>query len=128
MSDTQITIEEFIAMPPWEREFERRFGNASFPPDEELPPPPTNEPLVYFIQQGEHGYIKIGMAGDPKKRLQSLQTSNPEPLRLLAVVEGGRQQEMIYHARFGDNRVRGEWFRPCNAILREINRIKKDHQ
>lgn len=90
MSETKITLDEFIAMPSWEREFERRYGGAAdFPPDEDLPPPPSNEPLVYFIQQGDYGYIKIGMAKKPERRLKTLQTSSPEPLRIVATCEGG---------------------------------------
>ncbi len=34
--------------------------------------------MIYFIQAGENGPIKIGQSDDPKERLKQLQVANPQ--------------------------------------------------
>lgn len=78
---------------------------------------PVN-PCVYFIRAGEAGAIKIGTTrGNPHARLRDLQTGNPEPLVLLAVMPGGPDVERGLHDRFVDSRLTGEWFRPTERLL-----------
>lgn len=73
---------------------------------------------VYFIQSGDAGNIKIGTtSGDPRLRLGSLQTGNPEKLRLLVAVPGGVRVEHSLHARFASARVTGEWFEPTKELV-----------
>lgn len=79
--------------------------------------------LVYFIQSGEEGPIKIGIARDPESRLAALQTGHHEELRLLAITHGGADQEGAYHMQFAEHRIRGEWFEPHPDILAEIDRL-----
>jgi hypothetical protein len=127
MSEPDITLEQFIAMPEWERTFWRRFGDITYPPDSELPEAPVRvqtrkgpmEQKVYFIQAGD-GPIKIGVATNPKRRLAVLQTANPHPLKLLATKAGGAWREIEYHSRFAAHRLQGEWFSPHPDILAEI--------
>ena len=66
---------------------------------------------VYFIRQGD--YVKIGKAGNPKKRFKQLQSANPEPLELLAVIDDrdGHSLETELHRKFAHLRSSGEWFR-----------------
>lgn len=80
--------------------------------------------LVYFIQSGSGGPIKIGLAIEPERRLSELQTGNPHELTLRASVKGGRVAERKYHRSFSEFHIRGEWFEPAPAILSEIERIK----
>lgn len=71
--------------------------------------------MIYFIQSGN--FVKIGhSAGDPRHRLGRLQIGNPEKLTLIAVIEGGRNEEAVWHDRFCDLRVRGEWFKWEGAL------------
>lgn len=66
--------------------------------------------MIYFIQAGTNGPIKIGISRDPVRRLASLQTGHHETLRLLAVMEGDDRDEAVMHRRFSCQR--GEWFAP----------------
>src|SRR4051812_35101412 len=67
--------------------------------------------MIYFIQSGRSEFVKIGhCAGNPRMRLGQLQVGNPEELRLIAVKEGGVQEEIAFHQRFDHLRIRGEWF------------------
>lgn len=76
---------------------------------------------VYFIQSGTTGPIKIGYsAGPPGRRLAALQTGHPEPLRLLATIEGGRETEINLHRRFAAHRKTGEWFEPHPDVIQFI--------
>lgn len=77
---------------------------------------------LYFIGS-DSGPIKIGISGCVEKRLKQLQTSNPYPLKLLAVVKSAGLEESAYHERFAAHRLHGEWFERCPAILTEIARL-----
>lgn len=76
---------------------------------------------VYFIQAGEDGPVKIGVAKNPEKRLPALQVNCVAKLRPLGVVNGDRETERSLHARFAASRVRGEWF-GLSAELQEFTR------
>ena len=78
--------------------------------------------LLYFIQAGEDGPIKIGTSRDPGGRLKQLQTAHPETLRLLAVIaaEGEFAEAAIHRALRGDA-VSGEWFRDSSALRSYID-------
>jgi hypothetical protein len=80
--------------------------------------------MVYFIQSGDNGSIKIGIALNPQNRLRTIQTSHPEKLHIRALTHGGIEQERDYHQRFADHRLHGEWFRPHPDILAEIESLK----
>ncbi len=66
--------------------------------------------FVYFVQQGDRGPVKIGIAKDPLDRMGALQTGNPTELHLRQVVPGQRELEARLHYRFREARIRGEWF------------------
>lgn len=65
---------------------------------------------VYAIRAG--GALKIGRACDIGARRASLQTGNPAPLEVLAVLSKNQDHERVWHAKFEHLRIdRGEWFR-----------------
>lgn len=69
---------------------------------------------VYFLQVGNNGPVKIGCSerATAWDRFDSIQTGHYEPLRMLAILEGGRTMEKALHALFRPYRMRGEWFKP----------------
>lgn len=71
---------------------------------------------VYFISD-EDGFIKIGRALKPHKRLASFQVSHRQTLTLLATIPGGVAKESEMHRRFASSRHRGEWFAPSSDLL-----------
>ena len=73
--------------------------------------------MIYFIQSGEKGPIKIGFTIDPEKRLGHLQCANPCELTLLKAIHGDMEEERRLHEKFRHLRIRGEWFKP-NRVLR----------
>jgi hypothetical protein len=78
--------------------------------------------VVYFIQVGDDGPIKIGCtAGSPLVRLQVLQTASPHELRLIGAKWVTRLlTEAVVHARFEHLRIRGEWFSSDSELLEFI--------
>jgi hypothetical protein len=76
---------------------------------------------VYFIGAGR--FVKIGFAHDVAKRLVELQTGNPMPLVLLAVIPNcAPSVERMYHKAFAGARIRGEWFsrRALGWVLTQV--------
>ena len=74
-------------------------------------------PIVYFIQAGPGGPIKIGYSSrSGAARLRENQTAQAETLILLAEARGTREDEAALHGQFNHRRVRGEWFENCTEI------------
>ena len=68
--------------------------------------------MIYFIQAGDNGAVKIGFAKDVKKRFAALQTGNHETLKLLKEIAGEEELEQEIHLLVNRYRVRGEWYTP----------------
>lgn len=90
--------------------------------------PPPIESVIYFALCGEH--IKIGFTrGKPRQRLKTLATANPLPVDLIATMPGSQELEMELHERFGEFRIRGEWFvfsDPIRAYIASASGPKPD--
>lgn len=75
----------------------------------------TKSAFVYFILNIDSKAIKIGIAKNVEKRLQSIQTSSPIALELLHTIqldsiENAQKLEYVLHQRFSHLRMNGEWF------------------
>jgi len=68
--------------------------------------------MIYFIQAGDNGAVKIGFAKDVKKRFRELQTGNHETLKLLKEIAGEEELEQELHLLVKRYHVRGEWYTP----------------
>jgi hypothetical protein len=73
--------------------------------------------MIYFIQSGQYGPIKIGYTDNLEKRLRSLQTGNHDDLRLIYSMPGERDDEKALHTKFAKHHIRGEWFRSDGEII-----------
>lgn len=94
------------------------FGTIDYGPL--LPQPAPRRGGVYFIQAGTSGPIKIGTARNAIARMEALQISCSEELRLLAFIPGDQIVERALHREFRADRMRGEWFEPSPALLARI--------
>lgn len=73
---------------------------------------------VYFIQCGESGPIKIGLAANVKSRLDELQVCNPSELYLRGIIRfQGMRGEAMFHGMFKHLHIRGEWFEPAPDLI-----------
>jgi hypothetical protein len=80
--------------------------------------------VVYFVQAGKAGPIKIGSSCDVERRLKSMQSHNHRKLRLIGQFKSvGYFSERDTHRRFAAARIRGEWFRPSDEMHEFINAI-----
>ena len=66
--------------------------------------------MIYFIQAGEDGPVKIGRAKDPVARLAGLQTGSSESLHIRAVLDEPDHVETRLHDVLKSARLKGEWF------------------
>jgi Meiotically up-regulated gene 113 len=91
-------------------------------------PRPASRPVVYFVQVGEDGPIKIGHTFRPiEERLRDLRNASPYRLRLLLMLPGQRDDEQALHQRFAAARLEGEWFRPVPELLAFIEAQKAEN-
>lgn len=77
---------------------------------------------VYFIQEIPDGPIKIGWTDRPISiRLAGIQHGNCRELGVIARIEGSsKKDDAVWHQRFADLRIRGEWFSPGLTLLSAI--------
>lgn len=91
-------------------------------------PTRKGQPHTYLVMADGSHLVKIGIAKDPRRRLQVLQTGQPMDLYLMWSVEG--DYEHALHERFAKYRHRGEWFDlselgdPVTVVTDAINEIK----
>lgn len=80
----------------------------------------SSESCVYFVQEADQPYVKIGIstANDINLRIGQLNVGNPRPLVLRRLVRGDRLTEAMLHRHFLDYRVRGEWFLADGELAR----------
>jgi hypothetical protein len=72
--------------------------------------------------------VKIGKANNVAKRVETLQTGSPYPLKLLVTVPCRSEKhaeylEQMAHRIFKPYRIRGEWFdwtAPVRRLIREL--------
>lgn len=74
---------------------------------------------VYFLTAP--GRIKIGHTARPERRLAQLKAADMEPLEVLAVVNGSRNDERRLHDMLEDHRLRGEWFTDNDQVRKVIS-------
>lgn len=86
------------------------------------------EQFVYAVQATESGRIKIGIAGDPMKRLMKLQVGSPERLELLGAAPGGRRLEIRLHAELHRDRLHGEWFAMSDHVALVVSNLLGWHK
>ena len=75
---------------------------------------------LYFLRAGDA--VKIGVARDPIRRAQTLQTGHVDPVTFLGGISYQAQREVFEaeraeHRRWSELRLRGEWFRADLMLL-----------
>lgn len=78
--------------------------------------------MIYFVQCGKDGPIKIGCSDDVEKRIAQMQIGCPYELALLWQIKGDNEDEASLHEQWKHEKVRGEWFHPSEQLLLYINR------
>lgn len=79
---------------------------------------------IYFIQEKGTNAIKIGITTNVLSRLHSLGTSNPYELELLATTNGTEEDEKNLHEKFSKYRLKGEWFKENDELLKLIKETR----
>lgn len=66
--------------------------------------------VVYFVQDGKTGPVKIGWTANFPQRWKALQLWSAQPLRCRLLVRGEKKLEQRLHKQFAAQRLHGEWF------------------
>lgn len=81
---------------------------------------------VYFVRVMPDGPIKIGRSNRVSSRVQALQTDSHAEIKPLLVLVDHDQYERRLHRHFQYARIRGEWFRPCDALIDLITSLRAE--
>jgi len=86
-------------------------------------------PVLYIIKQEPNGPFKIGITDDIPKRIKSLQTGNPNPLKLHHNLRPGlitaREIETLMKRRLKKHQLMGEWYDlPLRRLVEEAEKVK----
>jgi predicted GIY-YIG superfamily endonuclease len=77
--------------------------------------------ILYFLQAGEDGPIKIGITKNVEKRIKQLEKEAPYEMKIIATYPGNRDVEKMVHRRFIKFRISNirckEWFKPEEELL-----------
>lgn len=73
--------------------------------------------LIYFIQEGDDGPIKVGVSSNPRVRLGRLQIGNPRKLRVRSIYNGLSFEEKQIHKEYAYAHIAGEWFNPVPDLI-----------
>lgn len=83
--------------------------------------------MIYFLQVGNDGPIKIGRSNNPEARVTDIQVGNPFPVNLLLKLDVGDNwdnlMEHSLHSQFARYRLQGEWFAPVPALYEKIQEL-----
>ena len=77
---------------------------------------------IYILKNEGIGYYKIGRSTQPRRRIDNIQTSNPYHIDTVGVfpVNNAVELEMFLHLQLARYRVRLEWFKLPDEILKEL--------
>jgi hypothetical protein len=81
---------------------------------------------TYFMAAVDAGLIKIGRTRSMKKRMLTLSSQSPVPLKLVASVAYDANFEKRLHFYFKDLRSHGEWFKADEPLLEFLRKLKRD--
>lgn len=73
--------------------------------------------MIYVVQMGPDGPVKIGYSKKPYSRIRSMRTAWPYEPIVLAIIKGDKDREREIHAKLRQYRLRGEWFQPAAEVL-----------
>ena len=79
--------------------------------------------MIYFIQTGKAGPIKIGYTENKttlKQRFDTLQSATPFKLFLLGTMDGNHKEEKGLHRKFKILQLAGEWFQVNDILINFI--------
>ncbi|ABI82018.1 hypothetical protein Pcar_3404 [Syntrophotalea carbinolica DSM 2380] len=87
--------------------------------------------MIYIIEEGENGPLKIGFAADIEGRIKTLQVGNSQELNLVMSFEGSSDLENKIHKNLSRHRIRsnGEWFYNNAAVweyLKTLSTVEPD--
>jgi len=74
--------------------------------------------MVYFVLAQGCNKVKIGVTSNVHKRLLTLSSYCPFPLRLLGTIEAGLAYDLesSLHEKFSEFKVHGEWYEDARSI------------
>jgi len=78
---------------------------------------------VYFLRESGMGAIKIGVSRNLERRISSMRSNTPHEITVLGSVRVDWRFEGELQCRFAYARIRGEWFRPVEELLKYIEEI-----
>jgi hypothetical protein len=81
--------------------------------------------MIYFIQAGAGGLIRIGCSIEPWNRIKQLQLGCPDKLVLLKAIPGDKERIKDIYKFLSPYKKQGKLFYPTNEVINFIQSIKE---
>jgi hypothetical protein len=81
---------------------------------------PGDDGAGVYVVHSVGAMVKVGATRNMRKRMKSLNTGNPEKLRIVAFLTRDPRDELLFHVLFAATRKRREWFRADAALVAAI--------
>jgi hypothetical protein len=79
--------------------------------------------MIYIIQVGKSGPVKIGRTNDPISRIKSFQVMHFEQLRIIRLFWGEHLEENHLQTLFLPHRIRGEWYNYHQDMMKDVGLV-----
>jgi hypothetical protein len=79
--------------------------------------------MIYIVQVGQNGPVKIGRTKNPMSRIKDLQVMHFEQLRIIRLFWGESLEEHHLHSLFLPYRIRGEWYNYHPIMMGDVGLV-----
>ena len=84
--------------------------------------------MIYFIGNIEADVCKIGFSRKPYRRIETLRKQSPFYLEVFEIIDGDFTDEKMFHSKYDEYRINGEWFKLSKVIelglTKSIKKVK----
>ncbi len=81
--------------------------------------------MIYIIQAGEDGPVRIEETIDPEKWLRVQQRYHYQELRIIQQIPGGPEQKAEISSTIQEHLIRNGWYRAVTDVIDFIRELKK---
>lgn len=84
--------------------------------------------VAYVVQSDDGKVVKVGVSGDPRRRVYQITQSMPFAVSLVTLITGGRAAERQMKALLAPWKLQGEWFEPRPELNEFLSGMRRENR